>query len=150
MIRSKIITTAAILLVSILFLTGASCPGGEGAKPTPTPTSTATIAPTSTPLAAKPTPTATATPTAEAMPTVFPTLGPEGCAPDRDAIQAAIYAYNASHGKWPTADGKPGDIAWAKLVKEYLQYVPHTNDECDWQVNSDPEGEVCVPIENLC
>ncbi len=146
----KIINLTAILLISILFLTGASCPGGQVAEPTPTPTQTpaATVIPTSTPAAAEPT--ATATATTEATPAVIATLGPEGCVPDRDAIQAAIDAYHADKGDWPTADGKPGDIAWAKLVKEYLPFMPHTNDECNWQVNGNPVGGVCVPPEKMC
>jgi hypothetical protein len=150
----KIINLTAILLISILFLTGASCQGGQGAQPTPTPTPTqtpaATVIPTSTPAAAEPTPTATATATTEATPAVIATLGPEGCVPDRDAIQAAIYAYHADKGDWPTANGEPGDIAWAKLVKEYLPFMPHTNDECNWQVNGNPVGGVCVPLDKLC
>jgi hypothetical protein len=146
--HSTIIKLFTILIISLLFFTGALCQNGQGAQPTPTPT--ATIVPTSTPSVAEPTPTATATATAEATMTVIATLGPEGCVYDRDAIQAAIYAYNRSHGEWPTADGKPGDIAWGKLVKEYLPYMPHTNDECNWQVNSHPEGEVCVPPEKMC
>ncbi|MCK4722656.1 MAG: hypothetical protein KAT75_05100 [Dehalococcoidia bacterium] len=83
---------------------------------------------------------ATPTPTPEALLTK--------CEKDRGAIQAAIYAYNAEHGEWPTADGQPGDIWWDKLVREYLDDMPPTNSKCDWQVNSDPEGEVCVP--NTC
>jgi len=148
--RSRFISLFIMLLTSLLFLTGAMCQDGQGAQPTPTPT--ATIVPTSTPSVAGPTATvtaiATATPTATL--TVVATLGPEGCVPDRDAIPVAINAYHAAHGDWPTDDGKPGDIEWSKLVKSYLPYMPHTNDECDWQVNSRPEGEVCVPPEKMC
>ena len=83
---------------------------------------------------------ATPTPTPEALLTK--------CEKDRGAIQAAIYAYDADYGEWPTADGQPGDIWWDKLVREYLDDIPPTDSKCDWQVNSDPEGEVCVP--NIC
>lgn len=146
------------MLISALFCTGALCQGGQGSQPTPTPTQTPTakVQPTATPTIVI---TASVLPTATSFPTGTPnwswpgptaTLGPEGCVYDRDAIQDAIYAYNWSHGEWPTADGRPGDIAWAKLVKEYLPYMPHTNDECDWQVSGEPEGKVCVPQDKMC
>ena len=77
-------------------------------------------------------------------PTPTATLGPEGCVPDRDATQEALYSYHAEQGKWPTADGLPGDIKWDRLVPDFLPYIPHTDSNCDWQVNSDPEGEVCL------
>ncbi len=160
--HSRVISFFTILLISVLFFTSASCQGGQGAQPTPTPTQM----PTAT-LTTKPQSTATPTiiitaspfPTGTSLPVVTPnwswpgptaTLGPEGCVYDRDAIQDAIYTYNASYGEWPTADGRPGDIAWAKLVKEYLPYMPHTNDECNWQVSGEPEGKVCVPQEKMC
>ena len=72
------------------------------------------------------------------------TLGPEGCEPDRDAIQVALDAYHDKYGKWPTDDGRPGDIEWSKLVPDFLPYIPHTDTRCDWQVNSNPEGHVCL------
>ena len=156
--HSTIIGLFMILSISLLFFTGALCQDGQGAQPTSTQTPTVNVQPTATPtivITASPQPTGTSLPTGTPnwsgpWPGPTATLGPEGCVPDRDAIQDAIYAYNWSHGKWPTADGEPGDIAWAKLVKEYLPYMPHTNDECNWQVNSHPEGQVCVPLENLC
>ena len=77
-------------------------------------------------------------------PTAVPTLGPAGCAPDRDATGAAIAAYHAKYGVWPTADGEPGDMDWDKLVPEFLPYKPDTNGKCQWGVNGDPEGEVCL------
>jgi hypothetical protein len=72
------------------------------------------------------------------------TLVPEGCEPDRDAIQAALNAYHTRNDKWPTADGQTGDIDWDKLVPSFLPYIPHTDSNCDWQVNSNPEGTVCL------
>lgn len=73
-----------------------------------------------------------------------PTLGPAGCEPDRDALQVALHAYNDKTGEWPTYDGQPGDIDWNKLVPGYLPYIPNTDSRCDWQVNSNPEGGVCL------
>jgi hypothetical protein len=157
--RSQFINPTIILLVSVLFLTGASCPGGHGAEPTPTPTQAPTAPPTNEPqptptptiiVTASPLPTGTSVPTGTpnwSWPEPVPTLGPLGCEPDRDAIQAALYAYNASHGEWPTADGEPGDIVWSKLIPQYLPKRPQTDlsPSCDWHVNIDPEGEVCVP-----
>ena len=81
-------------------------------------------------------------------PTAVPTLGPAGCAPDRDATGAAIDAYHAKYGDWPTADGEPGDMDWDKLVPEFLTYIPQTDSKCRWGVESDPEGQVC--LQNRC
>jgi hypothetical protein len=77
-----------------------------------------------------------------------PTLGPPGCAPDRDATGAAIDAYHARYGDWPTASGEPGDMDWDKLVPEFLPYKPGTDSKCQWGVNGDPEGEIC--LQNRC
>jgi hypothetical protein len=77
-----------------------------------------------------------------------PTLGPAGCDPDRDATGAAIAAYHARYGGWPTADGEPGDMDWDKLVPEFLPYTPKTDSKCQWGVNGDPAGEVC--LQNRC
>ena len=167
----KVTGLAAMLLVSMLFLTGALCQSGPGTQPTPTlvptatiaPTATppaveptpsvtanATLAPTSTPPAAEPTPSATPDSTTEATPTTVATLSAGDCVTDRDAIQAAVDAYHRDHGEWPTADGRPGAIIWSKLVNDYLPYHPYTRVHCYWQVNSYPEGEVCVPPEYMC
>jgi hypothetical protein len=123
-----------ISILCILLVAGLSCAkGSNNGMPSPTPTLSPTISPTVPPTVS---PTLSPTPTA--------TLGPEGCQPDRDAIQVALNAYHAENGDWPTADGDPGDIKWSKLVPEFLPYIPHTDDKCDWQVNSDPEGEICL------
>lgn len=81
-------------------------------------------------------------------PTAVPTLGPAGCAPDRDATQAAIDAYHSRYRSWPTADGRPGDMDWDKLVPQYLPYIPKTDSRCKWGVNGQPEGEAC--LQNRC
>jgi len=86
-------------------------------------------------LASTPTPTSTPTP----LPTVIMT-----CEEARDAIQDALDAYHAEYGEWPTADGQPGDIEWTKIVPDFMAAVPVNDSKCDWQVNSDPEGEVCL------
>ena len=108
-------------LLTLLLLSTVACGGGSG--------------PTATPI-----PVPTLTPTQE------PTPGrtPANCEAHRDAIQAALYAYQGEEGKWPTADGEPGDIEWDKLVPRFLGDVPSTDSKCYWQVNSDPYGEVCV------
>ena len=69
------------------------------------------------------------------------------CVEARDAIQPALDAYNAQYHEWPTADGEPGDIEWTRLVPEFMEGIPSIDSECDWWVNSDPEGEVCVQHE---
>ena len=66
------------------------------------------------------------------------------CDQTKNAIQAALDAYDTEHGEWPTADGQPGDIEWTKLVPNFMEAVPANDSDCDWWVNSDPEGEVCV------
>ena len=66
------------------------------------------------------------------------------CEIDRDAIQVALDAYQDDTGEWPTTDGQPGNIEWDKLVPGFLDEKPPTDSKCDWQVNSDPEGDVCL------
>ena len=83
------------------------------------------------------TPTPTPTPTASII--------PSACEIARDSTQAAIDAYHAEHGEWPTTDGQPGDIDWDKLVPAFMDITPSNDASCEWRVNSDPEGEVCVP-----
>ncbi len=89
--------------------------------------------------AAGPTPTASPTP----LPTVV-----LSCQQANDAIQDAVSDYHNNTGKWPTSDGGPGDILWTKLVPNYMDSVPSIDSRCDWWVNSEPEGEVC--IRNRC
>ena len=81
------------------------------------------------------------------VPTPLPTVT-MSCAVARDTIQPALTAYNAQHGEWPTADGQPGDIEWTKLVPDFMAGVPSNDSLCDWWVNSNPQGEVCV--QNMC
>jgi hypothetical protein len=130
----KCLRVVAISLLCISLVLSLGCAKGNstaGATPSPTPT---------------PSPTSSASPTLTSTMTPTTTLGPEGCEPDRDAIQAAINAYHAENGDWPTTTtfGDPGNIKWSKLVPDYLPYIPHTDARCDWQVNTDPEGEVCL------
>ena len=56
----------------------------------------------------------------------------------------ALFAYHDANGIWPTANGQPGDINWDKLVSAFLNEVPSTDNKCDWQVDSNPEGGVCL------
>ena len=80
------------------------------------------------------------TPTPTGTPTPLPTVT-MSCEQAKHAIQEALNAYNTEHGEWPTADGQPGDIEWTKLVPDLMAAVPY---RCDWRVNSDPVGEVCL------
>jgi len=66
------------------------------------------------------------------------------CEDDRDTLQAALNAYKAEEGEWPTADGRPGDIEWDRLVPRFLDYRTISDYWCDWQINSNPEGDVCL------
>lgn len=106
-------------------------------SPTPTPTSTVTSVPIQTPT---PIPTTTVTPTE----TPLPTRDTGSCIPDRDEIQAALDAYHTEKGEWPTIDGYPGDIEWAKLIPDILDGVPNTDSSCEWQVDDNPEGAICL------
>ncbi len=112
-----------IFILGMLVVSGFACGGGGESEATPTPTLT---------------------------PTPTPTPAPTQCEADRDAVQAALYAYYAEEGEWPTETGGPGDIEWEKLVPSFLPTIPATDDNCDWSVNSDPEGEVCVGQEVGC
>ena len=108
--------TPVFLLLVLLLLTALACNPGGG-------------------------PGATATPTGTPQP--VPTV-PVTCEEAQDSIQQALDAYHAQYGNWPTADGEPGDIVWPKLVPDFMEYGPGNDNKCDWWVNSDPEGKVCL------
>ena len=86
---------------------------------------------------AEPTPTPTPMPTAEMS-----------CTVARDSVQVAISMYYAATAEWPTLDGEPGAIDWAKLVPDFMDAVPTNDAKCGWAVNSSPAGVVCV--QNRC
>ena len=117
---------AVVLLLVILVVSGLACCGGEEAVLTPTPNAIPIHTPTPAPV-----------------PTVV-----MSCDQARDAIQIALDAYNAVHGDWPTIDGQPGDIEWTKLVSDFIDGIPSNDNKCEWWVNSDPEGDVC--LQNVC
>ena len=77
---------------------------------------------------------------------ILPTTIAMSCEEARDAIEEALALYHDEHGKWPTADGQTGDIVWTKLVPNFMAGTPSNDSDCDWWVNSDPEGEVCLQI----
>ncbi len=95
---------------------------------------------------AKPTPSVTATPKPPPTMPKEPTL----CELQTVAIQEAVFEYHDKQDKWPTFDGKPDDIQWTKLVPDLLANEPSTDYQCDWQVDDDPEGTVCLPPKNYC
>lgn len=124
-----IITRITILvLITLLFTVGFACDGGENDIPTPVPTAVIELTPT-----AQPTP----------LPTPLPTAG-MSCEQARDFIQESLISYHDKFGEWPAIDGLPGDIEWIKLVPEFIIGLPTNDTKCDWQVNSDPEGDVCL------
>lgn len=108
---------------------------------TPPPTPSPTLIPTPTETIS-PTPTETPSPTPSPTPTHTHT--PTRCEQDRDAIAVAIETYHTTNGDWPTLDGQPGDIDWDKLVPDLLEKLPSTDTSCEWQVNHDPEGALCL------
>lgn len=87
------------------------------------------------------------TPTPTPTPTPLPTVS-MSCVEARDTIQDALNGYDIQYQEWPTANGQPGDIEWAKLVPEFMTGIPSNDSLCDWWVNSNPEGEVC--LQNMC
>lgn len=87
------------------------------------------------------------TPTPVPTPTPPPTI-PMSCMEARNAIQNALSVFNTQYQEWPTADGEPGDIEWTRLIPNFIVGVPSNDSLCDWWVNSDPEGTVC--LQNMC
>ena len=81
------------------------------------------------------------------VPTPPPTIS-MSCIEARNAIQDALDVYNTQYQEWPTTDGQPGDIEWIKLAPDFITGVPSNDSLCDWWVNRDPEGEVC--LQNMC
>ena len=127
-----LIAVIVVLLISVATIAGIGFSGGFDTEATPTPTPISTPTPT-------PTPTSTSTPTPTPLPVVS-----MSCVEARDATQDSISAYNMVYGEWPSVDGQPGDIEWAKLVPEFMTGIPENDSDCEWWVNSDPEGAVCV------
>jgi hypothetical protein len=82
-------------------------------------------------------------PTPAPTPIPLPTIS-MSCVEAMGAIQDALNIYSTQYKEWPTTDGQPGDIQWAKLVPDFMAGVPSNDSLCDWWVNSDPEGAVCV------
>ena len=64
------------------------------------------------------------------------------------AIQVAIISFDSGYEDWPITDGQSGDIEWAKLVPDFIVGIPSNDHKCEWWVNSDPEGDVC--LQNIC
>lgn len=73
-----------------------------------------------------------------------PILPKTKCEIDRDSIQIALDAYYEANGVWPTEDGGTGDIVWEALVPVHIEAIPAMDNTCEWQVNSNPEGKVCL------
>ncbi|NQT71986.1 MAG: hypothetical protein HQ553_04350 [Chloroflexi bacterium] len=120
-----------VLFISVLLISAFACDGDSDTETAIAVTSTPSITSSPTPPPTSPKP---------------PTL----CDTQTVAIQEAVYAYHDEHDKWPTFDGKPGDIQWNKLVPDLLANEPSTDYQCDWQVDDDPEGTVCLHPENYC
>jgi hypothetical protein len=87
------------------------------------------------------------TPTPVPTPVPLPTIS-MSCVEARNAIQDALSVHTTQYQEWPTADGDPGDIEWTKLTPDFMAGVPSNDSLCDWWVNSDPEGTVC--LQNMC
>jgi hypothetical protein len=84
-------------------------------------------------------------PKTEPTPTPTATAQKTQCEIDTENTQVALDDYFDAHGNWPTSNGSLGKIEWDKLVPEFLSATPSTANSCKWQVNSNPEGQVCKP-----
>jgi hypothetical protein len=73
-----------------------------------------------------------------------PTEPVSNCEKDKSDIQTALDAYYDDNTGWPTANSLSGDIIWDELVPEYMSEMPLIDSQCDWQVSSYLEGQVCV------
>ena len=78
----------------------------------------------------------------------------EVCEADQSLIQSAVVNYlYENDGSWPTEDGnKPGDLFYedpitGPLVGDYINKVPKSDANCDWQI--DAQGMV-VPNNDDC
>lgn len=78
----------------------------------------------------------------------------EVCEADQSLIQSAVVNYLYENtGSWPTEDGsKPGDLFYedpitGPLVGGYINKVPKSDANCDWQI--DAQGMV-VPNNDDC
>jgi len=78
----------------------------------------------------------------------------EACKVDQRSLQSAVVDYlYANNGSWPTEDGsKPGDLFYGDpitgpLVGDYINKVPKSDANCDWQI--DAQGMV-VPNNDDC
>ena len=124
-----------VLSISFLLIFTFSCNGDSETG--------TTVEVTSTPITS---------PSSESSPSSLPTSPkpPTLCETQSAAIQEAVNLYQDEHKEWPTHDGKPGNIQWEKLVPDVLANEPSTDYQCDWQIDDDPEGTVCLPPENYC
>ena len=66
------------------------------------------------------------------------------CQQAMDAIQTATDEYHHDKRRWPTTNCRPGDIVWVELVPDYMEAVPSNDSKCDFRVNSNPEGDICI------
>ncbi len=78
----------------------------------------------------------------------------EACNADQRLLQSAVVDYlHENDGNWPTEDGsKPGDLFFGDpltglLVGAYINKVPKSDANCDWQINA--QGMV-VPNDADC
>ncbi len=138
-----IIVTALIIVTGLL--SGLACIDDNRettidiGEPTVTPTSMPTMTVAKSPT---PEPVVTVTPTQTPAPT--PTKPPSQCEMDEIAIQVAIDSYYSEYSQWPTADGQSGEIVWDNIIPNYMDAMPYANNKCQWAINSDPEGFVCM------
>jgi len=79
----------------------------------------------------------------------------EACNVDQRSLQSAVIDYlYANDGSWPTEDGsKPGDIFYGDpvtgpLVGDYINEVPDSDINCDWQI--DGQGIVVTNTPDDC
>lgn len=71
----------------------------------------------------------------------------EACRVEKRDIEAAVFSYYHENLKWPTDEGGPGDIDFTKLMGDYLDDTPASDESCLWQIAENgavvPGGEDC-------
>ena len=79
----------------------------------------------------------------------------EACNADQRLLQSAVIGYlYENDGSWPTEDGsKPGDLFYgdpvtSPLVADYINEVPESDVNCDWQI--DGQGMVVTNTPDDC
>lgn len=71
----------------------------------------------------------------------------DACRVEKRSIEAAVFSYYNQNAEWPTDEGGAGDIDFTKLVGDYLDDTPASDESCLWQIDDNgavvPDSEDC-------